>query len=52
MEDIIDILLHNSFIELPGSNQTFEENQGHFLLPRARQAGRKKILDNALLAVT
>ena len=42
MEDIIGILLHNSFIELPGSNQTFEEMQGLFKLPRARQAGRKE----------
>ena len=42
MDDIIGILLYNSFIELPGSNQTFEENQGYFKLPRARQAGRKE----------
>ena len=42
MEHIIAILLHNSFIELPGSNQTFEEKQGHFTLPRARHAGRKE----------
>ena len=42
MEDIIDILLYNSFVELPGSNQTFEEKQGHFKLPSARQAGRKE----------
>ena len=41
MEDNIGILLYNSFIELPGSNQTFEEKQGHFKLPKARQAGRK-----------
>ena len=30
MEHIIDILLYNSFMELPGSNQTFEEKQGDF----------------------
>ena len=42
MEDIIAILLYNIFIELSGSNQTFEEKQGHFKLPRARQAGRKE----------
>ena len=42
MEDIIGILLYNSFIELSGSNQTFGEKQGHFKLPRARQAGRKE----------
>ena len=42
MEHIIVILLYNSFIELPESNQTFEEKQEHFKLPRARQAGRKQ----------
>ena len=42
MEDIIGILLYNSFIEIPESNQTFEEKQGHFKHPRARQAGRKE----------
>ena len=42
MENIIGILLYNNIIELPGSNQTFEEKQGHFKLPRARQAARKK----------
>ena len=42
MEDINGILVYNSFIELPGSNQTFEEKQGHFKLPRARQPGRKE----------
>ena len=42
MEDIIGILLYNGFIELAGSNQTFEEKRGHFKLPRARQAGRKE----------
>ena len=42
MKHIIGILLYNSFIELPKSNQTFEEKQGHFKLPRARQAGRKE----------
>ena len=42
MQPIIGILLYNSFIELPGSSQTYEEKQGHFKLPRARQAGRKE----------
>ena len=42
MEDIVGILLYKNFIELPGSNQIFEEKQGHFELPRARQAGRKE----------
>ena len=42
MEDIIGILLYNSFIEVPRSNQTFEKKQGHFKSPRARQAGRKE----------
>ena len=42
MEDTIGILLYNSFIVLQGSNQTFEEKQGHFKLPRARQARRKE----------
>ena len=42
MKHIIGILLYNSFIKLPGSNQTFEEKQGHLLLARARQAGRKE----------
>ena len=42
MEDIIGILLYNSFIELPGSKQTFVENQGHFKLLREHQAGRKE----------
>ena len=42
MEHIIGILLYNSFIELLGSNQTFEEKQGHFKLLRARQAGRSE----------
>ena len=42
MEDIIGILRYKSFVELPGSNQTFEEKQGHFKLPRALQAGRKE----------
>ena len=42
MEHIIGILLYDSFIELLGSNQTFEKKQGHFKLPRARQAARKE----------
>ena len=42
MEDIIGSLLDNSFIELPGSNQTFEKKQGHFKLLKEGQAGRKE----------
>ena len=42
MKVIIGILVYNGFIELPGSNQTFEEKQGHLKLPRARQARRKE----------
>ena len=45
MKLIICILFYNSFIVLPESNQTFEEieeKQGHFQLPRARQAGRNE----------
>ena len=42
MEHIIGILLYNSFIELPGSNQTFGEKQGLFSISTARQAGRKE----------
>ena len=41
LEDI-GILLYNSFLELPGSNQTFKEKHGPFQLPRARQAERKE----------
>ena len=40
-EYIIGILLYSNFIELPGSNQTFEKKQGHFKLSRARQAREK-----------
>ena len=42
MEDIIGILLYNSFIGLPRSNQTLEANEDHFKLAQARQAGRKE----------
>ena len=41
MEDIIGILFYDSFIELPGSKQTFGEKQGLFSLPRARPAKKK-----------
>ena len=47
MKHVIDILLYSSFIELPGSNQTFEGKQGHFKLLRARQAREKNMLYNA-----
>ena len=36
------ILLVFCFIKLLGSNQTFEDKQRQFKLPRARQAGRKE----------
>ena len=42
MEDIIGILLYNSFAEILGSNQTFGEKQGLCLLPRVPQAGKKE----------
>ena len=42
MEHIIGILLYNSFIKLPGSNQTFLEKQGILLPPSAHQAGTKE----------
>ena len=42
MDDITGVLLCNGFLKLPGSNQTFEEKQGLFSLPRARQADRKE----------
>ena len=42
MDDIIEVLLYNGFLKLLGSKQTFEEKQGIFQLPRARQTGRKK----------
>ena len=42
MEDIVGILFYNSFIQLQGSNQTFEEKQENFKLPSARQARRKE----------
>ena len=44
MDDIIGVLLYNSFQKLQGSNQTFEEKQGLFSLTKARQAGRKNML--------
>ena len=38
------ILLYNSVIELPGSNQTFGKNQGLFSNPRAHRAGKEEHL--------
>ena len=35
-------LVVNSFIELPESNQTFEEKQGHFNSPGQVKQGEKK----------
>ena len=42
MEHIIGILFYDSFIELPGSNQTFGKKQELFKIPMARQAGKKE----------
>ena len=44
MEDAIGIFFYDSFIELPGSNQTFGESKDVFNPPppRARRAGRKE----------
>ena len=42
MQNIIVILIYDSFVELPASNQTFGEKQGLLKLSRARQAGRKE----------
>ena len=47
MDDIMGVLYYNDFLKLPESNQTFEEKQEHFKLPRAHQAGRKNKLHNA-----
>ena len=51
MEDIIGILLYNSFIELPESNQTFGKNQG-LDSPRYVKQGEKNMLHNAKQART
>ena len=47
MEDIIGILLFDRYIELPESNQTFEEKQGHYKLPKARHQREKNMQHNA-----
>ena len=52
MEDIIGILLYNSFIELQESNQTFEKNQDSFNSPGHVKQGEKNMLHNAKLART
>ena len=44
MEDIIGILFDNSFIELLMLNQTFEQDQGLFKLPREVKQGEKSML--------
>ena len=60
MEDIIGILFYESFIELPGSNQTFWEKQGHFKLSASasskhvkqeRQAGKKQHATQCIASV-
>ena len=42
MEDIIGVLLYDSFIELPGSNQTFGKEQGLFDSPGYVKQGEKE----------
>ena len=44
MEDIIGILLYNSFIELPGSNQAFGETNDSFNSPGHVKQGEKNML--------
>ena len=51
MEDIIGILLYNSFIELPESNQTFGKNQG-LDSPGYVKQGEKNMQHNAKQART
>ena len=41
MDDIIGVLLYNSFQKLQGLNQTFEEKQGLFSLPGHVKQGEK-----------
>ena len=52
MEDIIGILLYNSFIELPGSNQTSRETKDTLNSPGYVKQGKKNMLHNALPART
>ena len=41
MDYIIDILLYNSYIELPGSNQTFSENKDSLNSPGQSNRGKR-----------
>ena len=52
MEDVIGILLYNSFIELPGSNQTFGETKDSFHSKGHVDQGEKNMLHDAKLAGT
>ena len=53
MEDIIGILLYNSFIKQSESNQTFEEKSKDILnSPRPVKLGGKNMLHNASPART
>ena len=52
MKNIIDILLYNSFIKLPGSNQTFGENQGLYYFSGHVKQGENSMLHNAQPART
>ena len=52
MENIIGILLYNSFIELPGSNQTIGESEDTLNSPGHITQGEKNMLHNAKPART
>ena len=52
MEDIIGVLLYNSFIELPESNQTFGKSKNSFHSLGHVKEGEKNILHNAKQART
>ena len=48
MDDFIGVLLHNSFIELPGSNlQNFWESKDSLNSPGHAKQGDKNMLRNA-----
>ena len=47
MEHVVGILLYNSFIELPESNETFGEKQGLFQLSKDVKQGEKNMLCSA-----
>ena len=51
-KNIIGILLYNSFIEIPGSNQTFEENKDTLNSSGHVKQEEKNMLHNAYPAST